>query len=290
MPFHLPEYKGPDFAAEHFISAPEAATSRVIADGVAPEGYHATTIFPEYFKVKGRWTLAGESRMDCVVVINGDGVLSVKEFRRLKAGDNVVIGRTEDGTEGIYVYTDGFRGAQGNDECFAFRTGRSRETSYSRDYDSLYELLKYERENGYIVWVLGPAVVFDSDSRRAMVSLVEHGFVDVIFAGNALATHDLEASIFKTALGQDIYTQTSMPNGHYNHLEVINKARRAGTLEALIECESITEGVVHSCIKNKILLVLAGSIRDDAPLPGVLSDVYAAQDAMREHTKKLPLF
>lgn len=286
MNFILPNYKMPDFNREPFISSPNIRTKTVEKDGVAPDGYHATSIFPEYFRIGDSWVLAKESRMDCVVVVRNKQELEIVEFRRLKAGDEVVLGRTENADDGIYVYTEGFTEAAGMNEAFAFRTGRSRETSYSRDYDRLYELLKHERDSGYIVWVLGPAVVFDSDSRKAMVSLIENGFVDVIFAGNALATHDMEGAIFRTALGQDIYTQASKPNGHYHHLDVINKARQVSSLEKMLEEGHIQDGVIHACVKNKIPLVLAGSIRDDGPLPGVISDVYEAQNAMRAHTKK----
>lgn len=286
MSFEPTKYLEPDFGKKQFVSAPNAALGTVARDGVAPDGYHATTIFPEYFKIDGHWRLAVESRMDCVAVVKPDGALEIKEFRRLKAGEKAVIGRTEDAREGIYVHTRGFRDSQEEGDCFTFRTGRSRETSYSRDYDRLYDLLKFERDNGYIIWVLGPAVVFDSDSRNAMVALIENGYVDAVFGGNALATHDLEAAMFRTALGQDIYTQASRANGHYNHLEVINKARKHGTLEKLIAAEGLKDGIVFSCLKNKVPLVLAGSIRDDGPLPGVFADVYAAQDAMRAHTKK----
>ena len=87
--------------------------------------------------------------MDCVVVLEGDKLI-VKEFRNLKIGDEVLLGRTEDGSEGVYVYADGFIGVEESVEGFAFRTGRSRETAYSRDYDKLYELLKHERENVYV--------------------------------------------------------------------------------------------------------------------------------------------
>lgn len=291
MMFDMPKYKEPDFKKQVFCEAPDVLTECVKKEGVAPENYHATTIYPEYFKVKGKWLLAEQSRMDCVAVVKSNeeeqiDKIEIKEFRKLKIGDRVILGRTEDASEGIYVHTSGFLSNTSSIDSFAFRTGRSRETSYSKDYDKLYDLLRYERDNGYIVWVLGPAVVFDADSRRAMSFLAEKGFVDVIFAGNALVTHDLEGALFHTALGQDIYTKDYMPNGHYNHIDTINKARNSGSLEKLIQKEKINNGVVYTCIKNKIPLVLAGSIRDDGPMPSVISDVYAAQDAMREHTRK----
>jgi lysine-ketoglutarate reductase/saccharopine dehydrogenase-like protein (TIGR00300 family) len=285
MAFVLPSYRPPDFTMERLRSAPDARVETVAQEGVAPAKFHVTTIYPEYCKVKGRWFLAEQSRMDCAMVL-GERALEVVEQRRLRPGDRVVVGRTENGEEGIYVHTTGFEGLRPIREKFAFRLGRTRETSYSRDYDVLYELLSHERLYGYVVWVLGPAVVFDSDSREAMVSLIRSGYVHALLAGNALATHDLEAAIFGTALGQDIYSQVPRPNGHYHHLDVLNRARAAGSIEALVEQESITSGVVHACLESKIPLVLAGSIRDDGPLPEVIVDVTAAQDAMREYTRK----
>ncbi|WHH57964.1 hypothetical protein [Petroclostridium sp. X23] len=287
MNFILPEYNAPDFESDTFISSPNVHTEVVVKDGVAPDNFHATTIFPEYFKINDKWTLVDKSRMDCVVAIKDDGSLEVKEFRKLKMGERVVVGRAEDATQGIYVHTDGFRGnQQSSDETFVFRTGRSRETSFSRDYDRLYELLTYEKDHGHIVFVLGPAVTFDHDSKKAMISLIEKGYVSTILAGNALATHDLEGALFKTALGQDIYTQVPISKGHYHHIDVINKARQYSSLDEFIKQEHVCDGIVYACIKNNIPLILAGSIRDDGPLPGIISNVYDAQDLMREYTKK----
>ncbi len=286
MSFELSAYREPDFSQPKFSGAPDVRTAVVSKPGVAPENFHAMTIFPEYFKIDGKWILAVESRMDCVAVIAGPGTIAITEFRRLETGDRVVLGRTEDASDGIYVHIDGFTSAQANDDAFAFRTGRSRETSYSRDYDRLYELLRHEKKHGRIVWVLGPAVTFDHDSRNAMVKLIENGYAHAIFGGNALATHDLEGALLHTALGQDIYTQQSRPNGHYNHLDVINKARNSGSLEQFIRDYGIKDGIVHSCLENGIPLVLAGSIRDDGPLPPVIADVYAGQDAMRAEIRK----
>ena len=287
MPFTLPRYQEPALDAEPLASCPDAMLVTVSAPGVAPEGYHATTIYPEYVKVSGKWALATESRMDCVIVVRRDGSLEVKEFRRLESGERVVVGRAEDGSQGILVHAGGFAGEAGRkSEPFVFRTGRTRETAYSRDYNTLYDLLEFERENGYVVWVLGPAVAFDHDSREAMSGLIRRGFVDAVLAGNALATHDLEASLFKTGLGQNIYTQESNEGGHYNHLETLNMARAAGSVEALIESEGVRDGIVYACVKAGIPLVAAGSIRDDGPLPGTIASVFDSQDAMRAQTRK----
>ncbi|GAB1487281.1 hypothetical protein MASR2M79_23370 [Aminivibrio sp.] len=286
MAFELSCYRHPDFQGEPFSSAPDAATGDVVFPGVAPEEYHAMSIFPEYFKIGGTWRLAEESRMDCVAVVQEDGNLRIVEFRNLKVGDKVVVGRKDDGTEGIFVHTDGFDQCEECGDAFAFRTGRSRETAYSRDYDTLYDVLRYEKENGYILWVLGPAVVFDFDSRASLASLIRMGYVDSILAGNALGTHDLEGALYKTALGQDIYTQEQIPSGHYHHLDLLNRARKYSSVKEFVEKEGITDGVMAAAVETGIPLVLAGSIRDDGPLPGVIGDVYEAQDAMRAEVRK----
>ncbi len=224
--------------------------------------------------------------MDSSVVLTEDGSLKVVENRNLQEGDKVILGRSEDAQEGIYLHTSGFGQEEEGKDQFVFRQGRSRETSYARDYDRLFELLRYEREHGNILWVMGPAFSFDADARTAMQKMVEHGYVDGLMAGNALATHDLEGALFHTALGQDIYTQKSHPNGHYNHLDVINKVRRSGSIPQFIEDYKIDNGIIYSCVKHDIPMVLTGSIRDDGPLPEVIGDAYEGQTAMRSLVKK----
>ncbi len=284
MGFELRPYIAPDFSGERFVNAPEAALQPAPADQVAPVGFHAMSIFPEYFKIGGQWLLAEESRMDCVAVYEG-GRIAVKEFRRLKKGEMVVVGRTETGEEGIYVHGNGFREGRAEGELFAFRQSRSRETAFSRDYDELYEVLRHDRDRGKIVWVMGPAFAFDYDARNAFSRMIEAGYVHAVLAGNALATHDLEAAYLKTALGQNIYTQRPHPNGHYNHLDTINQVKLKGGISQFIEAEGIDNGIIYSCEKYRIPYVLAGSIRDDGPLPPVIGDVYEAQDRMRDQVR-----
>ncbi|MEQ2454981.1 hypothetical protein [Flavonifractor hominis] len=280
MSFVLPEYHAPDFGEARFVNAPDVVFAPAPKDGVAPEGYHATSIYPEYFKVNGQWLLAEESRMDCVAVLR-NGKIAVVEFRNLKAGEPVVVGRTEDASQGIYIYANGFQAESSEQETFAFRQGRSRETAYSMDYDSIYELLRYEKDHGKILWVMGPACAFDHDSRAAFAALVRGGYVHGLLAGNALATHDLEASYLRTALGQDIYTQKSMPNGHYNHIDTLNAVRNYGSTAAFIQAGKATDGIIYECVTHNIPYVLVGSVRDDGPLPEVYGNVYEGQDAMR---------
>ena len=285
--FDLPKYREPDFTEERFTGAPDVKWEAVTIRGVAPENYHSTSMYPEYFKIDGEWRLAKESRMDSSVVIGEDGELKVVENRNLEIGDKVILGRSENAEEGIYLHATGFEDPEDEEgDQFVFRQGRSRETSFARDYDRLFELLKYEKEHGNILWVMGPAFSFDADARRAMQVMVENGYVDGLMAGNALATHDLEGSMFHTALGQDIYTQKSQPNGHYNHLDVINRVRRSGSIAQFVDDYNIDNGIMYSCVKNDVPFVLTGSIRDDGPLPEVIGNAYEGQTAMREMVKK----
>ena len=285
MAFELRKYKQPDFTEERFAGSPDCRLEAAPADGVAPLDFHALSIYPEYFKVDGIWRMCEQARMDTVPVWDGERILSV-EARRLKKGELVVCGRTEACEEGIYMHAWGFDEGQGEADTFAFRTGRSRETAFSRDLDEIVELLRYEKDHGRVVWVLGPAFAFDIRARRALAAIIENGYADAVLAGNALAVHDLEGAYMNTALGQNIYTQENVRNGHYNHLDLINRVRAAGSIPAFIEQEGLDNGIIEAAVRNNVPIVLGGSIRDDGPLPEVYGNCYEAQDAMREHVSK----
>jgi len=134
--------------------------------------------------------------------------------------------------------------------------------------------------------VLGPAAVFDSDSRDAFSRLITAGYVDAILAGNALATHDLEGALFGTALGLEIYSKRPAPLGHYKHLDALNAVRGAGSIENAVRQGLVTNGVMCAAVQANVPFVLAGSIRDDGPLPEVFGNVYDAQDAMRAQVRR----
>ena len=284
--FKKPIYISPDFNQEKFLNSPNASTDKVKIKGIAPDNYHATSMYPEYFKVLGEWKLMQQTRMDCVPVIYPDGSLEAKEFRRLEVGETVITGRINDGTQGIYLYDSGFKVDAGRKDSFSFRSGRSRETSFEPDYDRLVELLKHDKDQGYIIWVLGPAAIFNSQSREAMEYIIEQGYAHAVFGSNAVATHDLEGALFGTALGQDIHTRENMHNGHYHHLDTINMVNKAGSIQEAVNAYHIDNGLIYSCVKNKIPYVLAGSLRDDGPLSDVFNEMSQAQDEMRYHTKK----
>jgi len=281
----IPPYAPPDFSIPPLAAAPPVRLEPAPVDGVLPDGFHATSNLPEYVHLGGgQWLLAREGRMDGVMLLR-DGRVEIVEGRRVRQGDPVVIARTSRGEEGLLVHAHGFAGRDEEGETFAFRTRDSRETPFSRSYEMLYQILRHDREHGRIVWVAGPAVVFDRDSRDAMAALIDAGYCHALLAGNALAVHDLEAACYRTGLGQDIYTQKLHPGGHCNHLDTINAVRRCGSIPAAIAALQIDDGVMAACVRRGVPTVLAGSIRDDGPLPGVITDVCAAQDAMRSYTR-----
>lgn len=287
MGFKLAKYIEPDFTQKKFAEAPDAKLMVAPHAKAAPKGFHANSIFPEYFKIDGKWHLAKDSRMDAVPVWDGEEIRIV-EFRNIKEGDMIVTGRTEDASEGIYVHADCW---EKEDEdvknTFSFRQSRSRETSFTQDYKDLVELLKYEKaNNGYVVWVLGPACSFDVEARRVMGELIAQGYCQALLAGNALATHDLEGAYLGTALGCDIVNQREHFNGHYNHLDTINAINTYESIPAFIEGEGIDNGIIYSCVKHNVPFVLNGSIRDDGPLPEVFEHTYIGQDTIRSHIRK----
>jgi len=282
----VPRYTPPDFSREPMASAPVITTEKAPADGVAPENFHATSNHPEYVHIAPEsWMLLRENRMDTVIRME-NGRAEAVEARRLKKGDNVVVGRGEEGEKGIYIHTEGFGQGESRNKKFAFMTRGSRETPFSRSYDHLYEILRHEKEHGFITWVLGPAVAFDRDSRNAMAGIIREGYCDALMAGNALATHDMEAGVYGTGLGQDIYTREIKPLGHYHHLDLLNKVRQAGSIPKALSTLGITDGIIHACETSGIPYVLAGSIRDDGPLPEVETHTSRAQDRMRVFAAK----
>ena len=286
--FEMPKYFPKEFD-EKFDKFPNAKLVEVEEDGISPEGYHALSVFPEYFKINDKWVLALQSRMDTVAVAidePGNERVDVVEFRNLKKGDKVVVGRKEDGSEGIYVYTEGFVDKSSKEEAtFGFREGRSRETAFSKDYDELYEILKYEKENnGYVTWVLGTATSLDEESDDALARLVENGYANAIFCGTAAVAYDLERAKFKTVEGQEEYLNSQ--NTRENFYEVINRVNEYGSIKEYVEKEGIETGFVAAAIRNNVNLVIAGTIRDRYTFNDTYNNVYEAQDEMRRNIKQ----
>lgn len=274
---------GPDFSQPPFAGSPEATFAPMPADGVLPEGFFSTSNLPTYVHVNGRWVMPSRPRMDGVIVRRGD-TLETIEPRRLKRGDLVAMGEAEDGSTGIVVYTVGFLGAfHGANEFRFMSTEVSRERP--ANYEELAERLVAQRAaGGYLIWVAGPALVH-SRARADFEWFIANGFVQAVLAGNAVAVHDIEAAIFGTTLGMSNEGRPT-EGGHGLHMRAINKVRAAGSIEAAVESGLIRTGIMRALVTHRIPYVLAGSIRDDGPLPGVVSDGLRAQEEMREHTVK----
>jgi lysine-ketoglutarate reductase/saccharopine dehydrogenase-like protein (TIGR00300 family) len=273
----------PDFSQPPFAGAPDARFAPLPADGVLPEGFFSTSNLPTYIRVEGTWLAPIRPRMDCVVV-KRSGFLETIEPRRLRRGELIAMGEAEDGTEGIVVHARGFLGGAHGPNEFRFMS-----TEVSRERPVNYEELaarvaEEKRKKGYLIWVVGPALVH-SRARADFEWFIRNGYVQAVLAGNAVAVHDIEAAIFGTTLGM---SNTGQPTegGHGLHMRAINRVRAAGSIERAVETGLIKTGIMHALVTNRIPYVLAGSIRDDGPLPGVYSDNLAAQDAMREHTVK----
>ncbi|MEX2152834.1 MAG: hypothetical protein WD825_05795 [Gemmatimonadaceae bacterium] len=273
----------PDFTKPELKGAPDAKFAAAPSDGVLPDNFFSSTNLPTYVKVKGQWKTPREPRMDAGLLLDEKGELWAREGRRIKQGQLVAIGTAEDGTEGIFVHSTPFFGdAEGGGFNFM-----SSEVSRERpiDYAQMASLLVSERERGgYPIWVTGPALVH-SRARNDMSWFITNGFAGALLAGNAVAVHDIEASIYGTTLGMT-RTGEIAQGGHGLHMRAINRVRQHGSIAAAVRAGLIKDGIMHSCVVSNVPFVLTGSIRDDGPLPDVITDMEQAQDAMRVHTIK----
>ena len=279
----MPTFSPPDFTQPAFASFPDAKFTAAPADGVLPDGFFSTTNLPTFVRVDGRWIVPNEPRMDAGLVLDRDGVIWTREGRRLKKGDMVAVADKEDGSQGIFVQTQMGAHADAGD-AFAFMSSEvSREKPI--DYAQMARVLVDEKERGgYPIWVTGPALVH-SRARSDMSWFIANGYVGALLAGNAVAVHDIEASIYGTTLGMS-NTGEITQGGHGLHMRAINRGRAAGSIANAVAQGIITDGIMYSCVKHDVPFVLTGSIRDDGPLPGVITDMLIAQDAMRQHTMK----
>ena len=271
----------PDVSRAPFVDAPVAAFVPAPAPGVMPERFFSTSNLPTYVRLEHGWVAPTRPRMDCVVVRRGDGLVTL-EPRRVAAGEPVLVGLDEHGREGVVVHTEGFLGgAHGANEFRFMGTEVSRERPVNYE-DLAARLVEEKASGGYLVWVAGPALVH-SRARADFEWFIRNGFVHAVLAGNAVAVHDIEAAIFGTTLGMD-NTGRPTDGGHGTHMRAINAVRTAGSIDAAVHSGMVNAGIMHALVTSNVPYVLAGSIRDDGPLPGVITDALAAQDAMREHT------
>jgi len=276
----MPAFSPPDFST--LADAPDAKFVPAPTDGVLPDGFFSSTNLPTYVRIKGQWVMPREPRMDAALVLK-DGAVWSREGRRVKKGDLVAVGQHEDGAEGIFVHAAAFLEEDGDGEFQFMSSEVSREKPI--DYGMMASILVAERDRGgYPIWVTGPALVH-SRARADMAWFISNGFVGALLAGNAVAVHDIEASIYGTTLGM---TQTgkATTGGHGKHMRAINQVRAAGSISKAVEQGIVKDGIMHACVVHKVPFVLTGSIRDDGPLPDVITDALAGQDAMRQHAIK----
>jgi lysine-ketoglutarate reductase/saccharopine dehydrogenase-like protein (TIGR00300 family) len=250
-------------------------------DGVFPEGFHATTNFPTEVRVDGRWVTVERPEMDVGIrVVREGGVARALAcpMHRVRKGDAIVIGDA-----GLRVVLPARSEAEG--DAFRFMSsGVSTERPKARLIADVALAMRAAHAAGKkVLFVGGPAIVH-SGSAPVLERLIRARWIDVLFAGNALAAHDVESAMFGTSLGIDLARGANVPHGHQHHLRAINRVRRAGSIAAAVKEGLVLQGVMHACVTTPIPFVLAGSIRDDGPLPDVVTDAVAAADAMRELT------
>ncbi|GAB4159594.1 MAG: hypothetical protein Fur0037_26770 [Planctomycetota bacterium] len=238
--------------------------------GVAPEGFYSTTNLPTEVRVGGRWISVEDQRMDSAIVAEEHRARCVK-LRDLHRGHRVVVGHT-----GIRLTPVTSRKLQ--EDRFGFMTsGVSSERRLSSQVAEVAAVWKDTRAAGRRVLLVPGPVVVHVGAAHALAAIIRAGLVDGLLSGNALAVHDCEAAMFGTSLGVDLETGRSVVHGHMNHMRAINRVRAAGSLRAAVERGVLESGIMHACIASGVEFCLAGSIRDDGPLPDTEMDLLRAQ-------------
>ncbi len=259
----------------------DAMTRLAERDGCVADDFYSTTNHKTLVRIDGQWTEVLKQRMDAVVAIEGP-VAMCRKLRDVRKGDRVVCG-----VNGIRVNPE-FQ--ERDRHGFAFMTNeisseRRVEVGVARIASMMQEI---KASGGRIAVVAGPVVVHTGGGAYFQ-ELVRAGFVDVLLAGNALAVHDVEQALFGTSLGVDLNTGKAIEGGHRNHMRAINTIARAGGLKQAVEQGVLTSGVMYEVIRHNVDYVLAGSIRDDGPLPDTIMDLRVAQDQYSESLQDVKL-
>jgi lysine-ketoglutarate reductase/saccharopine dehydrogenase-like protein (TIGR00300 family) len=248
---------------------------KVQHEGVFPEGFYSTSNLPTEVLIDGRWIPVENMEMDAAIAVDRRAPRAwCIVFQGAKPGMEVVVGH-----QGVRV-TPLERSRQ--TEIFSFMGSEvSAEKPKKVLIAGIAEEMRHIRaSDGRILVVAGPAVVH-TGAGRYLSRLIELGYVQVLFAGNALAVHDVESALFGTALGVNIESGLPIEHGHEHHMRAINRVRAAGGLRQMVASGQLTSGVMKSAIDHGIEIVLAGSVRDDGPLPDVITDMVEAQARMR---------
>ncbi|HEX6986139.1 MAG TPA: TIGR00300 family protein [Planctomycetaceae bacterium] len=245
-------------------------------DGAFPEDFYSTTNQDTEIRVEGHWLPVGRQEMDCGIRFDPRSrTAECVPMVEVKTGDLIVVGRA-----GVRVKPVG----RDRDRHDAFGFMNSAVSSEKPKHVTVREIAAEMRRakegTGKILVVGGPAIVH-TGSRDHLSALIRNGYVNVLFAGNALATHDIEQSFFETSLGISMKHGGGIEEGHEHHLRSINRIRRLGGIRQAVEQGVLTSGIMHECVRHDVPYLLAGSIRDDGPLPDVVTDVIEAQRRMR---------
>jgi lysine-ketoglutarate reductase/saccharopine dehydrogenase-like protein (TIGR00300 family) len=249
----------------------DAVLKRVERDRCAPEDFYSTSNHHTFVRIGGEWVEVEDQRMDAMIVVKG-GRAYCRRLRDLKTGDMVVVGM-----RGIRVAPES---KERDRLAFAFM---SNEISSERQVETAVRqtasLARSTREQGKaIVAVAGP-VVIHTGGALGLAKLIRDGWIDALLAGNALGVHDIEAALFGTSLGVRMADGRQAEHGHRNHMRAINAMYHAGGIKGAVETGRLKSGVMYECVRRGIPFVLAGSLRDDGPLPETITDMNTAQDA-----------
>ncbi len=261
----------------------EVVLEQAPADGVFPEDFYSTTNLETYIRLDGRWIPVQWPEMDCGILVDeASGTAKTVPLIQVRAGDLVAVG-----AQGIRAVPLGRDRAS---RAFEFMgSAVSSEKPKRLVVAKVARLMRQVRGEGKkIVAVLGPAVIH-TGAAPAFTRLVAGGWIDVVFGGNAVAVHDIESVFFGTSLGINLTEGESVEGGHEHHLRAINRVRRSGGIRQAVEQGVLTSGLFYEIVRRGIPYVLAGSIRDDGPLPDVITDSVEAQQSMREHVREAGL-
>ena len=245
-------------------------------DGAFPDGFYCSTNFRTQVKLGGEWVDVEDQEMDCGIVVDPEGgAARCIPMTAVKTDDLILVGR-----RGTRVFPP--EAEMRRHELFEFMASPvSSERPKAVSVREIAGAMRKTRAAGdKVLAVLGPAVVHTGGS-ELVAKMVRDGFINVLFAGNALATHDMEQAFYGTSLGVSLDKGLPTDEGHEHHLRTINTIRRLGGIKKAVEAGRLKSGIMYECVKRNVPFVLAGSIRDDGPLPEVVTDSLAAQDAMR---------
>jgi lysine-ketoglutarate reductase/saccharopine dehydrogenase-like protein (TIGR00300 family) len=256
------------------VDSSDAVLSEVPRDRCAPEDFYSTTNHRTFVRHAQAWVEVENQRMDALVVVR-EGRAVCRRLRDLRAGDRVVVG-----LRGIRVTPES---KERDRLAFAFMShGVSSERQVETAVRQTAALLRQSLEQGKKVVVVAGPVVVHTGGVHGLAALIRGGFVHAVLSGNALGVHDAEAALFGTSLGVRLADGRQEEHGHRNHMRAINAIYHAGGVRQAVENGRLSSGVLYECVRHNVPFVLAGSLRDDGPLPETITDMNAAQDAYSE--------